>query len=625
MVLPQDFSAEAREAVYAAISKRRDVRHFRPGIPLPEDVLERILGAAHQAPSVGYSQPWDFVVVRDAARRSRIRENFLRCREAEAARFAPERREKYLAYRLEGIEESSLNLCVTVDLRPAEEVVLGTTAQPEALRWSACCAVQNLWLAARAEGVGVGWVSIVEPRVLRAELGLPPGIEPVAYLCVGYPVVFGERPLLEETGWRARRPLSSAVHDERFRAEATAHGDAQVAGSRWQPASDAGCVVGAGPARDTAVEPLLTAASSAPAVPLPRKLEAVPAFDTEAEARSQARQLRLTKPAGSLGRLEALAGWYAGVRGQHPAPPPRRARLYVFAADHGVVQEGVSAFSSALTAAMVGNLLAGGAAANALARANNVELTVVDVGVAGDLSALPTERVVPFVSAPVRAGTGNLRREPALSVDEARAALATGERLAREAAREGVDVLVAGELGIGNTTVASALTCALTGLSPEDAVGAGTGLDAAGIQRKADVVRDALALHASRLGTPLEALAAVGGLELAAMAGLMLGGARERRPVVVDGFIASAAALLAVRLEPAVRPYLLFSHCSAERGHRALLAALEARPLFDLGLRLGEGTGAVLAVPLLRAACEAEAGMATFATAGITDRLRSGT
>ena len=157
---------------------------------------------------MGYSQPWDFVVVRDRARRERIRESFLRVRAAEAARFpAGERREQYLAYKLEGILDAAVNLCVTVDLRPADEAVLGTTAQPESLRWSACCAVQNLWLAARAEGMGVGWVSIVEPTVLRRELALPAGIEPVAYLCVGEPVEFRDRPLLEETGWRPRRPV----------------------------------------------------------------------------------------------------------------------------------------------------------------------------------------------------------------------------------------------------------------------------------------------------------------------------------------------------------------------------------------------------------------------------------
>jgi len=204
----------ARRAVYEVIGARRDIREFRAGVPLDEAVLLRILQAAHHAPSVGYSQPWDFILVRDRERRRRIHDSFLRCREAEAARFQPERRQRYLGYKLEGILDSALNLCVTV--RRSREPVLGATAQPDALMWSACCAVQNLWLAARAEGIGVGWVSIVEPQVLCTELRLPPTVEPVAYLCVGHPVEFRDRPMLEETGWAARRPLADAIHDETF-------------------------------------------------------------------------------------------------------------------------------------------------------------------------------------------------------------------------------------------------------------------------------------------------------------------------------------------------------------------------------------------------------------------------
>jgi 5,6-dimethylbenzimidazole synthase len=210
-----DFDEREAAAVYRAIGARRDIRQFRDG-EIGTDVLERVLGAAHRAPSVGYSQPWDFVVVRDRARRGRIRESFLRCREREASRFSAERREKYLSYRLEGILESSLNVCVTVDERPGPEPILGTVTQPESVRSSVFCAVQNLWLAARVEGLGVGWVSIVEPEVLRAELSLPDGVSPMAYLCVGWPVEFRDRPLLEETGWRARRELASTIHDEKF-------------------------------------------------------------------------------------------------------------------------------------------------------------------------------------------------------------------------------------------------------------------------------------------------------------------------------------------------------------------------------------------------------------------------
>jgi 5,6-dimethylbenzimidazole synthase len=207
-----EFTEPAKRAVYDAIALRRDVRHFRSDCDVSQPLLERLLGAAHCAPSVGLSQPWGFIVVRDRAVRSRIRASFLRCRAAEAERYTPARRAAYLAHRLEGILEAPLNVCVAVDLRERAQPVLGTTAQPEALRASACCAVQNLWLAARAEGIGVGWVSIVELSVVRAELALPIGVEPVAYLCVGYPVAFRDAPMLEETGWGQRVGLRDAMH-----------------------------------------------------------------------------------------------------------------------------------------------------------------------------------------------------------------------------------------------------------------------------------------------------------------------------------------------------------------------------------------------------------------------------
>jgi nicotinate-nucleotide--dimethylbenzimidazole phosphoribosyltransferase len=580
-----DFGDDARRAIYDVIGRRRDIRHFRAGAPLPDEQLERILGAAHQAPSVGYSQPWDFVVVRDRERRARIRESFLRVRAAEAARFpAGERREQYLAYKLEGILDSALNLCVTVDLRPADEAVLGTTAQPESLRWSACCAVQNLWLAARAEGIGVGWVSIVEPAVLRHELGLPAGIEPVAYLCVGEPVEFRDRPLLEESGWRPRRPVADAIHHEHYRA------------------------------------PEVTAAVVVPPTAAPAGI--VPA-SVQAIAAARAQQDRLCKPRGSLGRLETLAAWYAGARGRFPVAPPRSIELFVFAGDHGVAVQGVSAYSSTVTAAMVGNFLAGGTAGSVLARGAGIAVTVVDVGVAGDLSALPqpSERRARFVAAKVRAGTADSSAGPAMTRAEAEAALAVGRRLAVEAAADGCDLLCAGELGIGNSTAAAALLCALGAVAPADAVGRGTGLDDRAHAHKIDVVARILDRHRPRAADPLGALAAIGGLELAALAGLMLGGAAARVPIVVDGFIAGAAALIAVALEPAVRDYLVLSHRSAEQGAARLCAALHLTPLLDLGLRLGEGSGALLAAELVRQAVRLQHEMATFSTAGVADRV----
>ena len=363
-------------------------------------------------------------------------------------------------------------------------------------------------------------------------------------------------------------------------------------------------------------------------------LPEIPAFDEDAAGGARRHQLTLTKPPGSLGRLEDLAAFYAGVRGRFPAPVPARAELFVFAADHGVASEGVSAYPADVTAAMVGNFRSGGAAVNVLARQAGVEVTVVDVGVKGPLPAPPGEvsagaRAPAFVDARVAPGTRNLRREPAMSPAEVDAAVQVGLAMAAAGAARGADLLVGGDMGIANTTAATALLCALGGEDPANVVGRGTGVDDEGLMRKIQVIRDALALHgdayfaldAEAASSAYGALRTLGGLEIAALVGLMLGGAAHRVPVIVDGFIAGAAALVACRLRPDVRAHLLLSHLSAERGARRLAALVGGpTPLFDLGMRLGEGTGATLAVPLVRAAVALQNQMATFAGAGVPDR-----
>ena len=360
-------------------------------------------------------------------------------------------------------------------------------------------------------------------------------------------------------------------------------------------------------------------------------LSSVPALEADAIEKARARQAQLTKPPGSLGRLEELATWYAGVRGRFPVAVPGRGELFVFAADHGVAVEGVSAYPAEVTVAMVRNFRAGGAAVNVLARQCGLAVTVVDVGVnrpAMGLVAPDAKVPVPgaagapsFEAARVRAGTRNFRREPAMTLAEAGAAHAIGVRLAGEAAARGADLLVGGDMGIANTTSAAALLCAFGGDDPDTVVGRGTGGDDAGLARKAQVIREALALHRPDPDDALGVLAAVGGLEIAALAGLMHGGAAHRLPVVVDGFIAGAAALVATRLAPGVRDFLLLSHLSAERGAARLAALLGGPPpLVDLGLRLGEGTGATLVVPLLRSAVALQNEMATFAGAEVPNR-----
>jgi nicotinate-nucleotide--dimethylbenzimidazole phosphoribosyltransferase len=592
------FPDEARRAVYEAIALRRDVRHFRTDQDVDPATLDRILEAAHQAPSVGLSQPWGFVLVRDRGVRERIRQSFLACREAEARRFPAARRDAYLAHKLEGILDAPLNLCVAVDLRDQAEAILGTTVQPEAVRASACCAVENLWLAARAEGIGVGWVSIVEPAILRMELALPAGVEPVAYLCVGHPIAFRERPMLEETRWRARRPLADVVH----RHDRWEERDRQRSAPRSPP------------------PPPASGATLRAATP---GRERIAPFDEAGHAATRQHQVRQTKPIASLGRLEELAAWYAGARGIARMDRVERATLALFAADHGVVAEGVSAYGSHVTAAMIANVMAGGAAINALARQAPAEIALVDVGVAGDLSRVPTIPLVGLLRRQIRAGTRNFRRERAMTRSEVEAALDVGATVAAHAIAEGADVMLLGEIGIGNTTAAAALTSALLGVAPRDVVGAGTGIGNDVLARKVTVVEEALSLHRADPSDPIDVLSAVGGLEIAALAGCALESARQRIPVILDGYVTNAAALVAAAIDRGVAPYLLASHCSPEPGARVALQHLGLSPLFDLGLRLGEGTGAALAFPVLRSAIDVHLSMATFATAGIVGRAGS--
>jgi len=317
-------------------------------------------------------------------------------------------------------------------------------------------------------------------------------------------------------------------------------------------------------------------------------------LDRSEEAALRVRIDGKAKPPGSLGRIEDLAVQLGMI--WHPsAVRAGRSVLLVFAGDHGLTQEGVSQYPSEVTTAMVRTFLAGRASANAFAAAVGVEIVVVDAGVAADLPPHPG-----LVGAKIRYGTANAAREPAMSVSEASAALARGCDLAVEAIRGGADILAIGEMGIGNSASSALILHRLASAPLDRCIGSGAGQDDEGLARKRAVLQ--LAAERSDATAPLGVLAEFGGLEIAMMAGAVIGAASQRRPVIVDGFISGAAALAAVRLCPAARDYCMFAHRSAERGHGILLDALGAQPLLDLGLRLGEGTGAVLAVPLLRAA-----------------------
>ena len=336
-------------------------------------------------------------------------------------------------------------------------------------------------------------------------------------------------------------------------------------------------------------------------------------LDERAMQAAQARQDQLTKPPGSLGRLEEIGLQLAGIRGV-PRPTIRHKAVIVMAGDHGVASEGVSAYPAEVTPQMVRNFLHGGAAINVLARLAGARVVVVDVGVAAPLEAHPR-----LVSRKVALGTANMAQGPAMSRAQTEQAIQVGSQVLLAEVERGLDLVATGDMGIGNTTPSAAILAALTGVPVAQAVGRGTGVDDAGLARKVAVVERALEVNQPDPGDALDVLSKVGGLEIAALVGIVLAAAAVRVPVVIDGFISGAAALVAARMAPAATGYMIAGHRSQEAGHRLMLDALGLQPLLDLGLRLGEGTGAVLAMHLVEAAARTLDEMATFDEAGVSE------
>jgi nicotinate-nucleotide--dimethylbenzimidazole phosphoribosyltransferase len=594
-----------RAALAAVIDGRRDVRRFRPD-PVDDALIECVLGAAHRAPSVGLSQPWRFVVVRSTETRARVRALAERERARQAPSFGPRAR-AFLDQKVEGVLEAPVGVCVCCVPPPAGTEVLGRATIPATDIYSTACAIQNLWLTARAEGLGVGWVSFYRPDELRAVLGIPEAVEPVAWLCVGWPDERPVRPGLERAGWAQRRPLADVVHAE-----------------RW-PAS--------GPAAAAAPEP-----------------------DAAARIAARDRADVLVKPAGSLGALEDLVERWSAATGA-PPPAPLRAAHLVCAADHGHAARGTSLFDGAVSGQVAAAAARGETAIGVLARAREETLVVADLGLRGPMPSGCVDRRC-------AAGTADFVAGPAMSAAQRDAAVTAGAELARALLDEsGAHCLVLGEIGIGNTATAAALLCALTGARPDEVVGRGTGLDAQGVARKTRTIAAALARVAggaerpafdaggakrpafdaggaerptlgaggaerptlgasgaerpAPAGDAADALRELGGLELAALAGAIHAAHDAHTPVILDGLAVGVAALVAVRLRPTCREWLVAGHRSAEPAHALVLAELGLEPLLDLRLRLGEASGAALALPLIEQAGRLHREMATFAEAGV--------
>ncbi|RZU28725.1 nicotinate-nucleotide-dimethylbenzimidazole phosphoribosyltransferase /cob(II)yrinic acid a,c-diamide reductase [Streptomyces sp. BK022] len=566
-----------REAVLKVIRERRDIRNGFRSDPIPHDVLLRVLEAAHTAPSVGHSQPWDFVVIRSADTRRAMHDLAMSQREAYAKSLPKGRAKQFKEMKIEAILDTPVNIVVTADPTRGGRHTLGRHTQPQMAPYSSALAVENLWLAARAEGLGVGWVSFFDEREMVRALGLPEHLEVVAYLCVGYVDEFPDEPELMQAGWSKRRPLSWVVHEETY-------------GRRALPGEDP---------HDLLAE---TVAQIRP-------------LDAKALGEAWERQKRMTKPAGALGMLEIISAQLSGLSRQCPPPIPEPAAVAVFAGDHGVHAQGVTPWPQEVTGQMVANFLGGGAVCNAFANQVGAEVCVVDVGVVADLPATPG-----LLPRKIRGGTSDMTTGPAMTREEARAAIEVGIETARDLVAAGNKALLTGEMGIGNTTSSAALISVFTGADPAEVTGRGTGINDETLARKTEVVRRALELHQPDPADPIGVLAALGGFEHAAMVGLLLGGASLRTPVILDGVSAGAAALVARAIAPEVLAACIAGHRSAEPGHVAALNKLGLRPLVDLDLRLGEGTGALLALPLVQSTARAMHEVATFDSAGVTEK-----
>jgi nicotinate-nucleotide--dimethylbenzimidazole phosphoribosyltransferase len=551
-----------REALHDVIAARRDVRRYRPDA-VPDEVLMRVLHAAHAAPSVGHSQPWRFVVVRDAGIRDRAALLTDRERLRQAARLDAEAARRLLDLQLEGVREAPLGIVVLCDRRAPAAGVLGRATFPDADLWSCATAIQNLWLAARAEGLGLGWVTLFRPDELADLLGLPDGVVTLGWLCLGWPDERPPEPGLQRAGWSRRLPLADVVLTD-----------------RWPDGEEA-----------------------APRPPVSRLRAPAPA--AVVGVRDDA-DLMLTAP-GSLGVLDRAVDQVVALgRGGCSGGV-----LLLAAADHPVARHGISAYPTTVTADVARAAVADAALGARAARAAGLTVVVVDAGIdTGDDRPLPGA-----IDARAAGPRGDLVEADAMTLDAVRAMLAHGRRLGRDLAGGGLVAL--GEIGVGNTTVAAALAALLLDLDagpeghPDErpgpaeldrTVGLGAGADTATLDRKRAVVKAALA-RARRdgrgPGDPLGSLAAVGGPELALLAGVTLGAASASAAVVLDGLATSVSALAAVLLEPAVQPAVIAGQRSREPAHAAVLQALGREPLLDLRIRAGEGAGAALATGLL--------------------------
>ncbi len=551
------------------IKSRRDTRHFTSD-PVPDAVIEKALQAGHWAPSVGLTEATKYYLIHSAEIKKAVKNLFLEY-DQKAAKSTDDELQKaqYQALKLEAIEEAPLGLVICYDRSVLNHFTIGTVGSNEAIKFSAVCAAQNIWLSLTEQGYSMGWVSILNYYQFKKILGLPEHIEPLGYFCVGKPATdYDKQPMLQQLHWKQK--------------------------------SEAPCVteIKALSLIDEKVKennPILQKDSKFSTIVLQHKID------------------QKTKPTGSLGILEKLA-LQIGTVFQTLTPEIKQPHLVVFAADHGIAQYGVSAYPQDVTRQMITNFLEGGAAINVFCKQNKIALSIVDSGVNYDFPSNTK-----LISAKADKGTHSFLSGSAMSKMQMEFCFAKGAEIVTNIAKQGSNCVGFGEMGIGNTATASVLMSVLCNFSIEDCVGRGTGVTDEKLEFKIDILRKAIENYKG--SKDLDSyLTHFGGFEILQMAGGMLEAFQQNMIFLVDGFICSVAFLIAFKKNPEILKNAIFSHQSAEKAHKKLLDYLGVNAVLQLDLRLGEGTGCALVFPIVQSAVAFLNEMASFESAGVSEK-----
>lgn len=552
------------------IQSRRDTRHFTNDY-VPDEVIQKALQAGHHAPSVGLTDATRYYLIKSSEIKKEIKQLFLDYDQKAINQTDDDlQKTQYKALKLEAIEEAPLGLVICYDRSVLNNFTIGTVGSNEAVKFSSVCAAQNIWLSLTEQGYSMGWVSILNYYLFKQLLGLPENIEPLGYFCVGKPATnYDNQPMLQQLNWKqkAEKPF---------------------------------------------VEEIFTSNSISVAEALQQTNQSH-FIDSEISDLLQEKIDNKTKPTGSLGVLEILAK-QIGTIFQTVEPKITKPHIVVFAADHGIANHGVSAYPQDVTRQMVANFLEGGAAINVFCKQNNIGLTIVDAGVNYDF---PTN--ANLVAAKIAKGTQSFLHTAAMSLTEFDLCFVKGATIVNSIFENVCNCIGFGEMGIGNTSAASILMSIILEIPIEDCIGKGTGVVGEKLLQKQNILK--LAIENYKDPNDLKSkLAYFGGFEIMQMAGGMLQAKENNMLILVDGFICTVAFLIAYKINPEIIENAIFCHSSAEQGHQKIVEYLNVRPLLQLDLRLGEGTGCAVAFPIIQSAVSFLNEMASFESAGVSNK-----